>query len=66
MVDTATPLETEKLDEVINQLLDSRGKRTLIDKAIVSRICSDVRTVFLEEETMLKLEGPIHICGKER
>ena len=63
MVDSSS-LNNEALDKVINQLVASRGKRTEIAKDIVSKICAAVRTVFLEEHTMMEIEAPINICGK--
>jgi hypothetical protein len=52
------------IDGLINQLINSHGKRVTIKEKDVSLLCKTSREVFMEQPVFLELEAPIKICGK--
>ena len=52
------------LDGIINQLINSGGKKITIKEKDVSLLCKTAREVFMEQPVFLELEAPIKICGK--
>jgi len=50
-------------DGLINQLINSHGKRVTIKEKDVSLLCKTSREVFMEQPVFLELEAPIKICG---
>lgn len=52
------------LDSIINQLINSGGKKVTIKEKDVSQLCKTAREVFMEQPVFLELEAPIKICGK--
>ena len=52
------------IDAIINQLINSGGKKVNIKEKDVSLLCKSARDVFMEQPVFLELEAPIKICGR--
>jgi serine/threonine-protein phosphatase PP1 catalytic subunit len=52
------------IDGIINQLINSNGKKATMKEKDVSMLCKAARDVFMEQPVFLELEAPIKICGK--
>lgn len=52
------------IDGLINQLINSGGKKGNIKEKDISILCKQARDVFMEQPVFLELEAPIKICGK--
>lgn len=53
----------EGLDELIQRLLQGRGKRIPLTEPEIRRVCLAAKQVFLSQPVLLQLEAPINICG---
>ena len=54
------------IDAIINQLINSGGKKVNIKEKDVSLLCKSARDVFMEQPVFLELEAPIKICGMSK
>jgi len=56
-----------EVDEVIDKCLEAKGgkpgKLVQIPEAQVKALCTAVRSVFLDQNSLLELEAPLKICG---
>jgi len=56
-----------EVDEVIDKCLEAKGgkpgKLVQVPEAQVKALCTAVRTVFLDQNSLLELEAPLKICG---
>ena len=54
------------LNDVINRLLDARGrpgKQVQLSESEIRQLCVVSREIFLQQPNLLELEAPIKICG---
>ncbi|KAL9679719.1 hypothetical protein QQ045_017585 [Rhodiola kirilowii] len=53
----------EGLDELIERLLQGKGKRIPLTEPEIRHLCLAAKQVFLSQPVLLQLEAPINICG---
>ena len=51
-------------DNIINQLINSKGKNVKLKEKDISVLLKTARDIFMEQPAFLELEAPIKICGK--
>lgn len=59
-------MESLVLDDIINRLLQVRGragKQVLLKESEIKQLCLCSKDLFLKQPTLLDLEAPIKICG---
>ncbi|CAL0300000.1 unnamed protein product [Lupinus luteus] len=59
-------MEPTLLDDIINRLLEGRGrpgKQVQISDSEILKLCSASREIFIRQPILLELEAPIKICG---
>ncbi|XP_019428718.1 PREDICTED: serine/threonine-protein phosphatase PP1-like [Lupinus angustifolius] len=59
-------MEATLLDDIINRLLEVRGrpgKQVQISESEILKLCSASREIFIKQPILLELEAPIKICG---
>ena len=58
----------EKVDAMINKLLEVRGKKpgknVQLSEDDIRHLCTKSRELFISQPNLLELEAPIKICGK--
>lgn len=59
-------MEQQVLDDIINRLLEVRGrpgKQVQLSESEIRQLCSASRDIFLQQPNLLDLQAPIKICG---
>ena len=59
-------MEQPVLDDIINRLLEVRGrpgKQVQLSESEIRQLCSASREIFLQQPNLLDLQAPIKICG---
>ncbi|GMP82573.1 hypothetical protein CsSME_00036817 [Camellia sinensis var. sinensis] len=59
-------MDPSLLDDIINRLLEVRGKpgkQVQLSKSEIKQLCVVSRDIFLQQPNLLELEAPIKICG---
>uniref|UniRef100_A0A5B7ARX0 Serine/threonine-protein phosphatase n=1 Tax=Davidia involucrata TaxID=16924 RepID=A0A5B7ARX0_DAVIN len=59
-------MERSALDDVINRLLEVRGrpgKQVQLSESEIRQLCLQSRDIFLQQPNLLELEAPVKICG---
>lgn len=59
-------MEQSVLDDIINRLLEVRGrpgKQVQLSESEIRQLCVVSREIFLQQPNLLDLEAPIKICG---
>ena len=59
-------MEQAVLDDIINRLLEVRGrpgKQVQLSESEIKQLCTASREIFLQQPNLLELEAPIKICG---
>lgn len=59
-------MDPSLLDDIINRLLEVRGKpgkQVQLSESEIKQLCVVSRDIFLEQPNLLELEAPIKICG---
>ncbi|KAF5938383.1 hypothetical protein HYC85_022642 [Camellia sinensis] len=59
-------MDPSLLDDIINQLLEVRGKpgkQVQLSESEIKQLCVVSRDIFLQQPNLLELEAPIKICG---
>jgi len=58
----------ERVDGMINKLLEVRGKKpgktVSLTQEDLQYLCVTAREIFIKQPNLLELEAPIKICGK--
>lgn len=63
---TTLQMDPSLLDDIINRLLEVRGrvgKQVLLNESEIRQLCQVSREIFLQQPNLLELEAPIKICG---
>ncbi|KAK6911336.1 Serine-threonine protein phosphatase, N-terminal [Dillenia turbinata] len=61
-------MDSRVLDDIINRLLEVRGrpgKQVLLSESEIRQLCVVSREIFLQQPNLLELEAPIKICGSQ-
>ncbi|GMP21986.1 hypothetical protein CsSME_00000174 [Camellia sinensis var. sinensis] len=59
-------MDPSLLDDIINRLLEVRGKpgkQVQLSESEIKQLCVVSRDIFLQQPNLLELEAPIKICG---
>lgn len=59
-------MEALGLDDIINRLLEVRGKpgkQVQLSESEIRQLCIQSKDVFMQQPNLLELEAPIKICG---
>lgn len=59
-------MEQGILDDIINRLLEVRGrpgKQVQLSESEIRQLCVVSKDIFLQQPNLLELEAPIKICG---
>lgn len=59
-------MDPSLLDDIINRLLEVRGrvgKQVQLSESEIRQLCQVSREIFLQQPNLLELEAPIKICG---
>ncbi|KAG9443830.1 hypothetical protein H6P81_015170 [Aristolochia fimbriata] len=51
------------LDDIINRLLEGRGKQAQLSDSEIRQLCMNAKQIFLSQPNLLQLQAPIKICG---
>ena len=61
-------VKDDKVDAMINKLLEVRGKKpgknVTLNEEDIKHLCTKARELFISQPNLLELEAPIKICGK--
>ena len=63
MVDSSD-ITPARIDEIIKELMESKGKKIQINKLDVSKIIGEARNLFMEDSILLRIEPRINVLGK--
>ncbi|OHS93933.1 Serine/threonine-protein phosphatase PP1 [Tritrichomonas foetus] len=56
-------LTHKRLDEIIDEAMNGNSKNAGFTPELVHQICNDAREEFLAEDSLLRIQAPINICG---
>lgn len=59
-------MDAVAVDDIINRLLEVRGKpgkQVQLSESEIRQLCLKSKEIFMEQPNLLELEAPIKICG---
>ena len=62
-------MDQSVLDDIINRLLDVRGrpgKQVQLSESEIRQLCLVSKEIFLRQPNLLELQAPIKICGNSQ